>query len=342
MIPKKPAPELIRGGVRFSEKIMLKRGNAMIASAPLTLPDLANDRVHEIARFFAAGSFETTRLAEADLVALATDVPAGKRIYVSAIPSQSPDAQLAPAKRICAAGHEPVPHVAVRGFAGPAELDRALARLVEEAGVRRVLVIGGDRAQPAGAFHAAIEAIESGVLQSRGIEEIGIAGYPEGHPRIAPIDLDRALAAKIEAAHETGLSVHIVTQFAFAAEPILAWIARLRDQGIDHPVRVGLAGPSTLATLIRYARICGVKASAQGLARNTGLVKNLFGLTAPDDVVRPLAEACAGGRLGEVTPHVYSFGGLATALRWGAAIAAGRISLGRTGGFTVEPPQSSS
>jgi methylenetetrahydrofolate reductase (NADPH) len=56
---------------------------------------------------------------------------------------------------------------------------------------------------------------------------------------------------------------------------ILAWIARLRDQGIDLPVRVGLAGPATLTGLLRYARICGVAASAQGLARHTGLARHL-------------------------------------------------------------------
>jgi methylenetetrahydrofolate reductase (NADPH) len=306
----------------------------MTTASLMTAPP-AHDSVRDIAAFFAAPSFETTRLAEEDVAALATAVPAGTRVYVSAIPSRPPDAQLAIARRLRAAGHEPVPHVAVRAFAGPAELDRVLARLVDEAGVRVVLVIGGDREQPAGAFHSAIEAIESGVLQSRGIAEVGIAGYPDGHPRIAPLDLDRALVQKIEAAQETGLSV---TQFAFAAGPILAWIARLREQGIDLPMRLGLAGPTRLTTLMRYARVCGVRASAQSLARNAGLVKNLFGLATPDDVVRPLAEACAGGRLGEVTPHVYSFGGLATALRWASAIADGRITLGRDAGFSVEPP----
>ncbi len=309
----------------------------MVAAAPPLAADAASEAVHEIAAFLAAASFETTRLPAADLNVLES-APAGTRIYVSAIPTRSLDQQRAVAKLIRAAGCEPVPHVAVRDFDGPADLDRALARLVDEADVHCVLVIGGDRAQPAGSLHAAIEAIESGVLHSRGITEIGIAGYPEGHPRLAPIDVDRALAAKLEAAQQTGLATHVVTQFAFAAEPIIAWLRRLRDMGLDQPVRIGLAGPTTLATMMRYARVCGVKASAQGLARNAGLVKNLFGLTTPDDVVRPLALACAGGRLGEVMPHIYSFGGLAAAMRWAWAAAEGHISLGRTGGFNLDPP----
>ena len=63
--------------------------------------------------------------------------------------------------------------------------------------------------------------IDCGALQRHGISEIGIAGYPDGHPRIAQQELDRALADKIEAAAPTGLAVHIVTQFCFDAAPIL-------------------------------------------------------------------------------------------------------------------------
>ena len=36
-----------------------------------------------------------------------------------------------------------------------------------------VLVVGGDEANPAGPFHAAIEVIDSGLLQKHGIVEVG-------------------------------------------------------------------------------------------------------------------------------------------------------------------------
>ncbi len=110
----------------------------------------------------------------------------------------------------------------------------------------------------------------------------------------------------------------------------------MRDQGIDLPVRIGLAGPATLSGLLRYARICGVTASAQGLMRHTGLAKQLFGMVTPDSVLRPLAEAAA--ERADLAPHIFSFGGLAAAARWAAAAAAGRITLDRADGFTVEPP----
>ncbi|HMA70362.1 MAG TPA: methylenetetrahydrofolate reductase [Xanthobacteraceae bacterium] len=311
--------------------------------AAQVMPKPAQPSVHSptrpeqrIAAFAACASFEATRLALGDIEALRIGIAPKTPIYVSAVPARPLVTQIDTAIRLAAAGFEPVPHIVARGFASGTELDRHLGRLADEAGVRRVLVIAGDFAAPLGPFHTAIEVIESGLLHARGITEVGIAGYPDGHPRLAAIDLDRALAAKVEAAAETGLAVHIVTQFGFSAPAIVNWIRRLRDQGIDLPVRIGLAGPATLSGLMRYARICGVTASAQGLVRHTGLAKHLFGMVTPDTVLRPLAEAAAA--LGEVSPHIFSFGGLAAAIRWVAAAAAGRIALNRADGFTVEPP----
>ena len=289
-----------------------------------------------IAAFMARASFETTRPTLGDIEALRAGIAPKTPIYVSAVPAHPLALQIDTATSLAAAGFEPVPHIAARRFSSGAELDRHLGRLNDDAGVRRVLAIGGDLAAPAGPFFAAIEVIESGLLQSRGIVDVGIAAYPDGHPRLGASELDRALAAKVEAAAETGLAVHIVTQFSFSAPSILNWIGRLRDQGIDLPIRIGLAGPTTLSGLLRYARICGVTASAQGLMRHTGLARQLFGMVTPDSVLRPLAEATAGRT--DVAPHIFSFGGLAAAARWAAAAAAGRITLDGADRFTVEPP----
>jgi methylenetetrahydrofolate reductase (NADPH) len=312
-----------------------------IASAAASAAQIEAGKAAEAARpiadFLRKASFETTRLVPADLAAL-QDLRADVAVYVSAAPSLPAEAQLEVAAALRTHGVEPIPHVAVRNFASAGALAAWLARMADRAGVRRALIIAGDRAEPAGPFHAAIDLIESGLLQDHGIEEIGIAGYPDGHPRIAPLDLDRVLAAKIEAADQTGLRVHLVTQFAFAAESILRWLARLRDLGIDHPVRVGFAGPATLPDLLRFARVCGVKTSALALARNAGLARNMFALMTPDRLVRPVAEACANGRYGEVAPHFYSFGGLAATIRWATAATAERIELDRAFGFSIAPP----
>jgi methylenetetrahydrofolate reductase (NADPH) len=286
-----------------------------------------------IAAFAGTTSFATARLTAEDLAALTAGFPPGTPVYVTAIPARPPTDEIDIATRLAAAGFEPVPHIAGRSFSRGADLDRHLGQLTQEAAVRRVMVVGGDATNPAGAFHAASEVIESGLLHKHDIAEIGIAGYPDGHPRLTATDLDRALAAKLEVATSTGLAVHIVTQFAFSTEAILAWIVRLRDLGIDHPIRIGLPGPAPLAALLRHARICGVAASAQALAGNAVLSRHVFGLVTPDAALRRLAQA----RLGDAAPHIYAFGGLAAAARWASALAAGRISLDRDG-FSVAPP----
>jgi methylenetetrahydrofolate reductase (NADPH) len=309
---------------------------ASAPTAPPLVPPAEPIEAGRIADFVQSASFEATHPSDAELDALAVTVPRGTRIYVSAIPSRRSDEQIAVARRLHARGFEPVPHLAARNFASADALDDYLARLSGEAGVARLLVIGGDRDRPAGIFHHAIEVIESGLPQSRGIREIGIAGFPEGHPRVAQAELDRALAAKIEAAAATGLGVHIVTQFAFSAKPMLAFAARLREKGFDLPIRIGFAGPASVATLVRFAAICGVATSARALARNAGLAKHLLGAHAPDAIIRALAGARAA--LGDAAPHFFTFGGLAKTARWAAAVASGRIALDRAGGFRVEPP----
>jgi methylenetetrahydrofolate reductase (NADPH) len=239
--------------------------------------------------------------------------------------------------RLRTAGFSPVPHIAARMFATTAALNEFLVQLTSKANVERLLVIAGDRNRPAGDLRSSLEVIDGGLLQRRGIKEIGIAGYPEGHPRISQHDLDRALMDKIAAAEATGIKVHIVTQFCFDATAILQWIRRLRDFGLEHPVRVGLAGPTNLPALLRYARRCGVRASIEGLARQSGLARQLFAMTAPDTLVQALAQARSDRRLGMVKPHFFAFGGVAATARWASAVAEGHIMLEAGPGFRVEP-----
>ena len=300
--------------------------------APRNAAEASAEAITALAQDF---SLEATRPTADDIAVLQGAAPPGTNIYLSAVMTRPQEEVVAQAAAVRTAGLEPVPHLAVRNFANAEALRNFLDRLTGEAGVRRLLVIAGDRAEPAGPFHGALEAIDSGLITRGGITDIGISGYPDGHPRIADHELDRLLAAKLEAAQQTGLKVTIVTQFCLEAGPVLTWLARLRDHGVDNPVRIGLAGPTNLATLMRYAKRCGVRASALGLARNAGLMKRVLGAATPDGIVRALAEANADGRLGEIVPHIFSFGGIGATARWAASVAAGRIKVGREG-FAVE------
>ena len=303
-------------------------------SAALPLQDQTPDGpIGRVTALMAGFSVEATRPSAGDIAALGV-LARGTRVYLSAVPNRPADESLAAAVQIRAAGLEPVPHVAVRNFASAEALDTFLTRLNAEAGVETVLVIAGDRAEH-GPFRGALDVIDNGMLRRRGIRRIGIAGYPQGHQRIGNDALNRALADKIAAADATGLAVEIVTQFCFDAGAILDFVARLRGFGFEHAVRVGLAGPTSLTALMRYASRCGVCASAQGLARRSGLMRQMFALTTPDDLIRTLADAAPA----DIVPHFFSFGGIPATARWASAVADGRIALDAAGGFRVEPPK---
>jgi methylenetetrahydrofolate reductase (NADPH) len=303
----------------------------MAALAPVPAAELPA-AVARIAAFMADFSVEATRPSDADIAALSV-LSRGTRVYISAVPHRAAEESVSAAIRLRAAGLEPVPHVAVRSFSSVDALDDFLARLNGEAEVRRVLVIAGDRADH-GPFRSAADAIDSGLFRRRGIRALGIAGYPEGHPKIGNDALFKALAEKIAAAEATGLAVEIVTQFCFDARAILDYVARLRAFGFEHPLRIGLVGPTSLAALLRYASRCGVRASAQALARRSGMLRQMFALTVPDDLIRALADAAPS----RVSAHFFSFGGLPSTARWAQAVADGRIALDGMAGFTVAPP----
>ncbi|HZC58080.1 MAG TPA: methylenetetrahydrofolate reductase [Xanthobacteraceae bacterium] len=304
----------------------------MVAFAPVRDMPLPA-AVARIAAFMAGFSIEATRPSEADIAALSV-LARGTQIYVSAVPNRPEKESVAAAVRLRAAGFEPVPHVAVRNFATAAALEDFLARLNGEAEVRRALVIAGDRSE-CGPFRRAIDAIDSGVFRRRGIRSIGIAGYPDGHPKIDSDELQRALADKIAAAEATGLAVEIVTQFCFDARTILDYVARLRAFGFEQPVRAGLAGPASLSSLLRYASRCGVRASAQALAQRAGLIRQVFAMAVPDDLVRSIAESTPA----HVSVHFFSFGGLSATARWARAVADGRIAIEGEHSFRVAPPE---
>ena len=301
-----------------------------------TTPRFESDAVDGICAFLSDFSIEVTRPKLADLEAVRNGAGAGIRVYVSAIPTRPSSELVEQSAMARRCGLEPVPHIAVRNYASREELTALIGRLSAEAGVRHVLIISGDRGDSAGPFTASLDIIESGMLQQHGINRVSIAGHPDGHPVVSGDVMQRALLAKVEAAEQSGLTPDIVTQFGFDAGAITRWIMKMRDLGIECPVRIGLAGPTNLTTLLKYAQRCGVKASIGGITKHAGLVKNLFGVSAPDTILRVLAGENAAGTLGSVAVHYFSFGGAAATSKWAAHAAQGRFTL-EGDGFSVQP-----
>jgi methylenetetrahydrofolate reductase (NADPH) len=277
----------------------------------------------DIARVLNGFSIEATFPDQAELDALKAMAPAGTHVYLSCPPNQEPERLVEYARAVRANGFEPVPHLTARAYTGADHVERVLARLTAEAGVTCVLVIAGDRDVSAGAFGGALDLIESGLLQKNGIREIGISGYPDGHPKIDDATLASVLMKKLDAAAKRNLSVHIATQFCFDAEPILNWLRRLRGEGIGVPIRIGVAGPTSMRALMRYALRCGVRASLKGMLNPK--ITQLLGEAAPDGIIRALGEAEDRDQIGPLAIHFFSFGGLAATAEWAAGASRGHV-----------------
>src|ERR1700761_2305828 len=217
----------------------------------------ASASVREPTSFARSFSLEATRPGAAEIAALADVLPRGTPVYITAPPTTDPREQITAAAGLRKAGLEPVVHIAARRIVSASDLQNLIAGLRGEADLRRLLAIGGD-VETAGPFPDALAVIQKGGLRAAGIEEIGIGGYPEGHPRIPPGRLESSLDEKIAAATAQGLTVHIASQFSFSPDRILAWLKQLRACGINHPVRIGMAGPTSVPALIRFAKRCGV------------------------------------------------------------------------------------
>ncbi|MCL7713844.1 methylenetetrahydrofolate reductase [Stenotrophomonas mori] len=254
------------------------------------------------------------RVIPALTTAAASVVPASA-VYIPYLPNEDDDARLAAASAVRRLGFEPVPHLSARRIASPAALDTFLARASAEAGVTQCLVVAGDPSIPQGLFSDSASLIETGILERRGIRVVGVAGHPEGHAAMNPAECWQALEHKCRSIESRGMAPLIVTQFAFDADAVLAWLEALRERGVPHPVRIGVAGPSGVAALARYAALCGVRTCASVWSKYGLSVGRLLGTAGPDLFVDRLASGLTGAH-GKVGLHFFPFGGIAHTVEW--------------------------
>lgn len=195
-------------------------------------------------------------------------LPKGTRVYV-AYTSGSTGEIIGATEKVASQGMVPVPHIPARRFESHSELRNFVGALTSRASVRSVLLIGGDTTRPAGPYAASIDVLRTGMLEGHGIETVGLAGHPEGHPTVSRDELRRALIDKCECASKAGIKVSITTQFLFDTEKLFAWHTDFVETTMPGiPVDVGLPGLAKMTTLMRFAKDCGVGASLGMLARN--------------------------------------------------------------------------
>jgi methylenetetrahydrofolate reductase (NADPH) len=273
------------------------------------------------AAFLARLSIEITPR-QIEKVALLRDrLPQGTCVYVALIDPADLGLQIEAVSAIRAAGLEPVPHVPARFVRDRADLEHRLGAFANGGKVVQALVLGGGASQPLGIYDAAIQLLETGLFEAHGIRKIGVAGHPEGNPDIIKARGEPALveALKLKQAYllAHGVEGYIATQFLFEAGPVAYWAKSLRDQGITLPVHVGVPGPATIKTLVKYAAMCGVGNSARFIRKQALNVTKLLTVSNPDAFVENLARLhFEKPELGIAAPHFYPFGGFDKLLDW--------------------------
>jgi methylenetetrahydrofolate reductase (NADPH) len=277
---------------------------------------LAEDLAGVAAELVACGSLEMAADGPDLVPRIAALLPAGTPVYVNHLPRRRLADSLPVLLALAAAGLEPVPHLAARRLASRREAQAFLNDAVKRAGVRKLMLIGGDLPQPQGPYGDAA-ALLADCVADCGVRQIGIAAYPEGHPRIPTPRLAAALEEKLARAAAAGIAPYLVTQFSFAPARILAFVADIARRHPALPIYVGLAGPATPATLIRFAQRCGVSASLRALQAQGMRAVRLFTHADPSEQLIALARHRLGGSAGNVVGvHLYSFGGVVRTAAW--------------------------
>ena len=261
-------------------------------------------------------SLEITAKDAAELPRAAALVAPATRVSITFLPRESREKRLAAVAEVLRLGLRPVPHISARRLASETDLDDYLSALRALGACEEVFVVAGDPDRPDGPYADALAIIESGLLERHGVRHVGVGGYPEGHPKIPGDELDHALHAKAGALARRDIGMSVVTQFGFATDPVLRWLGDLRASGIHAPVRWGVPGPASAATLLRFAARCGVAASGSALSKYGLSLTRLMHPTGPDKYVRELVNGIEPAIHGNVGLHFYPFGGLENTARW--------------------------
>ena len=235
-----------------------------------------------------------------------THLPEGATITITASPTLDIPATIEKSELAAERGFEVVPHVAARYVRDADHLTEITDRL-QAAGITDVFVPGGDREEPKGEFDSAYSLLST--MDELGIEfdDVGITGYPEGHPFLSEETLAESMDRK------RPYATYVATQLCYDPETVVEWIRGVRGRGVDLPVQVGIPGVMKYQRLLGISRKVGVGDSVRFLQKTSGIVdfvRQLIGSRGkytPDDLIEGLAPYVDDADLGIGGVHIYTF-----------------------------------
>jgi len=248
-------------------------------------------------------------------------LPEGTRVYIAHIDGTPIEDMVATAKRLAADGFPVMPHFPARIIKDAATLENWIAMYQGEAGVDQALLLAGGVAEPQGEYHSSMQLLETGLFDKAGFKRLHVAGHPEGNKDIDPDGSDRAvmeaLRWKQDFSTRTDAQMALATQFCFEAGPVIEWANRIKAEGVDIPVHIGVAGPAKLQTLIKFAIACGVGPSLKVLQKRAMDVTKLLLPYEPDAFIAELAAHKAQNPEFNIERvHFFPLGGIKTNAAW--------------------------
>jgi methylenetetrahydrofolate reductase (NADPH) len=238
-------------------------------------------------------------------------LPAGATVSVTASPAKGIEATVALCEQLQALGFRAVPHLSARMIRDRAHLSELIAWL-ENAGVDRAFIVGGDAKEP-GDYPDGLSLLREMAEIGHPLSEIGIPCYPQGHAFIADAPLLEALRAK------TAFASYMTTQLCFDPAAIGSWLRARRGEGLALPVHVGLPGVAEPQRLLAISARIGVADTHRFLVKNTQFIARLIrsgGFYRPDGLLEGLAPVIADPANGIVDMHLYTFNAVDVTERW--------------------------
>lgn len=235
-----------------------------------------------------------------------TKLPDGAKVAITASPEKGLELTVDQSVRTAEHGFETIPHIAARAVESEAHLEEVATRL-SDAGIEDLFVPGGDNEEPLGPYDSSYQLLTD--LDERGYSfpEVGITGYPEGHPIIDDDTLIDELQKK------EPYATYIVTQLCFDPTDIIRWIEDIRGLGIELPVYVGIPGVMQYQRMLSISRKVGVGDSIRFVKKTTGILGMLRqmlgakGRYEPDALIEGLSPYAGQVRYDIAGVHLYTF-----------------------------------
>ena len=271
--------------------------------------------------FISGYSIEVIPRSAAKIESFTEVLPKNTRVYIAHIQNEDIGAMVATAKRLNNEGFTVMPHIPARMIKNEAMLNDWISMYQNEAGVDEALLIAGGSSKPMGCLDSSIQLIESGLFDKAGFKRLHIAGHPEGSKDIDPDggvkNVSNALSWKHEFSKRTDASMAIATQFCFDANVVKRWADSIKENGIDIPIHIGIAGPAKLQTLLKFSVECGIGPSMKVLTKRAKDLTTLLLPYKPIQILNELAEYKSKDLESNIEQvHFFPIGGIKQTVDW--------------------------